>query len=338
MRVLAPGGVAVVGGKKRVKSKPANTDEWTHYLHDASGNPVAHDEVVGPPRRLQWSDRPLSARSHEHTPSVASVVSSGGRIFYFVDDAARGARSEGRVADLSPRRRAQRLYVYSLRSAAGRLAWRFRAARDDRRLVVDGQLESVWPTHSSVLVRDGVAYVTAGRSSYLDGGIDLYRLEAQTGKYLSRTPIDSLDRETGRQPPQYGPNGMPGVRSDLLSSAGDHIYLRQMVFSKTGEHQEQGAPHLLTVSDFLDATWPHRSYWIFGIHTSLATGCSSREKKLRYGRLLALSPSTLYGYGRKTVHWSNQLQDGPYRIFAVSRSSGSLLWEKGVPVEVVRWW
>jgi SAM-dependent methyltransferase len=58
MRVLAPGGVAVVGGKKRVKSKPANTDEWTHYLHDASGNPVTHDEVVGPPRRLQWSDRP----------------------------------------------------------------------------------------------------------------------------------------------------------------------------------------------------------------------------------------------------------------------------------------
>jgi hypothetical protein len=152
--------------------------------------------------------------------------------------------------------------------------------------------------------------------------------ERPDGGRLQRGP--AFDEALAARPAALDPrDAWPTYRHDA-----DHIYLRQMVFSKTGEHQEQGAPHLLTVSDFLDATWPHRSDWIFGTHTSLATGCSSREKKLRYGRLLAFSPSTLYGYGRKTVHWSNQLQDGPYRIFAVSRSSGSLLWEKGVPVEV----
>jgi len=54
MRVLVPRGVAYVkrGNTWRmdVKPRPENTDEWTHFLHDASGNAVAHDEVVGPPR------------------------------------------------------------------------------------------------------------------------------------------------------------------------------------------------------------------------------------------------------------------------------------------------
>ena len=120
----------------------------------------------------------------------------------------------------------------------------------------------------------------------------------------------------------------------MSSSDADYVYLRQMVFSLDGKPQEKGNPHLLSVTDFLDDTWPHRSYWIYGTNTSLATGCSGRNKNLLYGRLLAFNSSTLFGYGRKNVHWSNQLQDGAYRVFAVSRSDGGPLWEKSVPVEV----
>jgi len=54
MRVLAPGGVLYMRQdghwRKTIKPRPKNTDEWTHFLHDASGNAVAHDDVVGPPR------------------------------------------------------------------------------------------------------------------------------------------------------------------------------------------------------------------------------------------------------------------------------------------------
>ena len=61
-RVLAPQGVAYVktaaGWEKTVKPRPANIDEWTHYLHDAGGNAVAHDDVVAPPRHLQWLGSP----------------------------------------------------------------------------------------------------------------------------------------------------------------------------------------------------------------------------------------------------------------------------------------
>ncbi|MHC4585762.1 MAG: class I SAM-dependent methyltransferase, partial [Planctomycetota bacterium] len=91
MRVLAPGGTlyAKKGSRwnKIIKLWPENIDEWTHYLHDASGNAVAHDEVVGPPRHVQWVAEPRHTRSHEHIPSIYALVSTNGRIFYIADEA-----------------------------------------------------------------------------------------------------------------------------------------------------------------------------------------------------------------------------------------------------------
>ncbi len=90
MRVLCPNGVAYVrrNGQwtKSVKPRPKALDEWTHYLHDADGNPVAHDAVVGPPRRLQWVGSPRWARHHDHMASMTSLVATGGRLFYIFDE------------------------------------------------------------------------------------------------------------------------------------------------------------------------------------------------------------------------------------------------------------
>ncbi len=86
MRVLAPGGVALIGGKKLTKPRPAAIDEWTHYLHGPDNNAVAQDTVVGPPRRLQWQCGPKWSRHHDHMSSVSAVVSTGGRIFYIIDE------------------------------------------------------------------------------------------------------------------------------------------------------------------------------------------------------------------------------------------------------------
>jgi len=94
LRVLAPDGVAYVktGGNwaKTVKPRPAEIDEWTHFLHDASNNAVAKDTRVGPPRRLQWSARPSWCRSHEFISSLAAMVSGGGRLFYVFDEGVPG--------------------------------------------------------------------------------------------------------------------------------------------------------------------------------------------------------------------------------------------------------
>ncbi|MDP7206946.1 MAG: class I SAM-dependent methyltransferase, partial [Pirellulaceae bacterium] len=80
LRVLTPGGVAVTregeGWKKQVKPRPDNIDDWTHFLHDASGNSVAHDDVVGPPRHLQWLGSPRWSRHHDRMASMSALVSS----------------------------------------------------------------------------------------------------------------------------------------------------------------------------------------------------------------------------------------------------------------------
>ena len=87
MRVLAPNGVAYVGGRKTVKPRPAEIDEWTHFLHDASGNAVADDTVVAPPRHTQWLAGPEWSRNHHKLASISSVVTAGGRVFYIMDSA-----------------------------------------------------------------------------------------------------------------------------------------------------------------------------------------------------------------------------------------------------------
>ncbi|MDP7286655.1 MAG: PQQ-binding-like beta-propeller repeat protein [Phycisphaerae bacterium] len=90
MRVLAPGGTLLEkkGDKwiKTVKPHPDEIDEWTHYMHDPSNNAVANDTVIAPVRRLQWDGGPKWTRSHEKMAGVSAMVSSGGRMFYIIDE------------------------------------------------------------------------------------------------------------------------------------------------------------------------------------------------------------------------------------------------------------
>ncbi len=93
MRVLVPKGVAYVKHgdewEKTVKPWPKNIDEWTHYMHDPSNNAVAHDDVVGPPRHLQWLGSPRWSRHHDRMASMSAMVSAGGRVFYIMDEGSR---------------------------------------------------------------------------------------------------------------------------------------------------------------------------------------------------------------------------------------------------------
>ena len=91
MRVLVPGGTAMIGGNKTVKPWPREADgtpmldDWPQYLNKADNNAVAMDSVAGPPRRLQWCDEPLWSRSHMGISTIASVVTAGGRLFSIED-------------------------------------------------------------------------------------------------------------------------------------------------------------------------------------------------------------------------------------------------------------
>jgi len=86
MRVLAPRGVAMIGGKKTVKPWPNDIDEWTHFLHDPSGNAVAKDRRVGNPHGLQWTAGPKHTRDHDAMASMSAMTTSAGRLFYIFDE------------------------------------------------------------------------------------------------------------------------------------------------------------------------------------------------------------------------------------------------------------
>ena len=89
-RVLVPGGAVFnpsdPGDRTWRKPRPADLDDWSHYLYDASNNAVSKDKAVGSPKGLQWWAGPYSSRSHNWVPSTAAMVSSGGRLFYLRDD------------------------------------------------------------------------------------------------------------------------------------------------------------------------------------------------------------------------------------------------------------
>ncbi len=172
-------------------------------------------------------------------------------------------------------------WIYCLRADDGALAWRFRAAPHDRRIVSYGQIESSWPGHGCVLVDPGVGYAVAGRSTHLDGGMALCRLDAATGKKLSETPIAG------------------DAKPDVLSSDGESVYMRHKRFDRQGIEQQTAVPHLYGPAGFLDSSWWHRTYWIFG------TGMRSNwggwpvvGNQVPAGRLLVLDESNIYGFGR----------------------------------------
>ena len=163
-------------------------------------------------------------------------------------------------------------WVYCLRAADGELAWRFLAAPGQRRIVAFGQLESAWPVHGSVLVQNGVAYCTAGRSSFLDGGIWLYGLDPKTGTVLHQQHLESPQPDVTRQAGR--PFDMEGAKSDLLVSDGTDLYMFFQRFSPDLKPKEtpritklgdrQVSAHLMSNAGFLDKTWFDRNYWTYG--------------------------------------------------------------------------
>jgi len=131
-------------------------------------------------------------------------------------------------------------YAYCLRAADGAMVWRFQAAPCRRRIVAEGQLESPWRVHGSVLLLDGVAYLTAGRSSFLDGGIWVFGLDARSGQVRYQAHLDTTMKRRDDAPgkPFMPAYHIEGAQSDLLVSQNDAIYLGQFKFDKRLVRQE----------------------------------------------------------------------------------------------------
>ena len=195
-------------------------------------------------------------------------------------------------------------WVYALRASDGELAWRFRAAPRDRRVVAFGRLESAWPVHGSVLILDGTVYLTAGRSSFLDGGISLYALDYATGKIRHETTMDGPYPDLKvRDESAYA---MEGSKSDILVTDGKLIYLFHNAFNK--QLKKQPTPikgkltvrnlgerdfgrHLFSNAGFLDTSGFNRNYWI---HTDRWPAFNFAHQSPKAGQLVVFDDTHTY--------------------------------------------
>ena len=216
-------------------------------------------------------------------------------------------------------------HVYCLSAADGSLAWRFRAGPEDRRILVDDQLESAWPVHGAVLVQNGIAYFAAGRSSFLDGGVFLIALDPQTGEVLSENVVSGRDSETGEQPQDAIDRfDMPGGLPDILSSDGEFVYMRDLKFDDQCRSCAGGGMHLFSPTGFLDETWWHRSYWLWGPEFQSGwPGWHQAGNTYPAGRLIVFNDETIYGFGRDFYPQGNAGQwatGEKYRLYAASKT------------------
>ena len=151
--------------------------------------------------------------------------------------------------------------AYCLRAKDGALMWRFLAAPWERLVGAFGRLESAWPVHGSVLVQDGTAYCTAGRSSFLDGGFMAWALKAETGEAVARKRLSS----DHAMPVDWGRDQTldTGLLSDLLVAHKGGVYLRQRRIFGPGE-ETRLARHLHATGGLLGRSWFHRTRWFLG--------------------------------------------------------------------------
>jgi len=242
-------------GKAKGTSKAARGADWPTYRHDGRRTGAAA-AGIGAKISQQWSvklggrltqpvvagRRVYVAARDEHTLYAMDMV-NGEPLWHFT--------AGGRI-DSAPTLRGDLVmfgcadgYAYCLHSSDGSLVWRFRAAPVDRRIIAFGQPESPWRVHGSILIKNDLAYLTAGRSSYLDGGITVFALDPKTGRVVHQAKVDTWarTRDDAVGKPFVPGYHMEGTHSDILVSQGDYIFMGQVKFDLN--LVEQDVPYVL---------------------------------------------------------------------------------------------
>jgi outer membrane protein assembly factor BamB len=331
-----------------VDERDADAKDWPTYRHDNARSGFS-DQSLLPDLGLAWEldlPGPLSALTIAAGKVFVAQVdahtlhaldhATGKKLWHFIA----GAR-----VDSPPSYWKGRVYfggkdgwVYCLRAADGQLIWRFQAAPGDRRHAAWEQVESVWPVHGSVLVENGTVNCVAGRSVFLDGGLRFVRLDALTGKKLVETVYNDRDPETGKDfQERHKTLQMPVGLNDILSSDGTTLYLRSQkirpdgtrvdigpVSGNAAEHggaQQGEGRHLFAPMGFLDDSWFHRSYWVYG--KNFAGGHNGYYQAGKYtpeGRILVHDDKNVYGFARESKYykWTTTME---HQLFSASKEA-----------------
>jgi outer membrane protein assembly factor BamB len=317
------------------------SDEWPTFRHDAERSGAAKTVVQATGLKRTWAAKLGNGLSAPVVADGRLFVASVNSHAVHALDAATGEQAwtftaGGRIDSPPTIWRGRALFgsadghVYCINTSDGKLAWRYRAAPEDRRMMAFDQVESVWPAHGSVLVQNDILYCVAGRSMFLDGGLRLLRLDPGTGRKLSETILDDKDPDTGENLQTHieGLN-MPVALSDILSSDGRYVYMRSLPFDLEGKRkyvayvpvkeQEGDDLHLFCPTGFLDDSLWHRTYWGYGrAWASGAGGYHQAGRLIPAGRPLVFDNDNVYGYGRlwQYYRWTTPLE---FNLFAAKK-------------------
>jgi len=331
-----------------VEEIPAAKSDWPTFRHDPARSGYSSEPLPEELRR-SWENH-LGGR-------LSALTIAGGRVYVAQidqhtihalderDGSLKWSYTTGGRVDSPPTYWKGRVvfgsadgWVYCLRASDGELIWRFRAAPADRRTMAFEQIESVWPVHGSVLIQNGTAAFVAGRSTFLDGGLLFYKLDVPTGKVLVEKNWNNLDPETGEDiQNRLQTLQMQVGLSDILCSDGKYTYLRSQKIDEAGNRLElgpvsgnaaaQGAAqkgegaHLFAPMGYLDDTYFHRAYWVYG--RNFAGGHNGYYQAGKYapaGRMLVFNETNVFGFGRdpKYLRWTTTIE---HKLFSAPRQA-----------------
>lgn len=142
--------------------------------------------------------------------------------------------------------------IYCLDAERGELAWSYLAAPEDRQMVVEDRIESVWPVHGSLLIAKEPAsgrmavWALAGRNMFLDGGLFLSLLDARTGELIKAHVMNDINPETGKDLQlmiKDKGHQIMATRSDLFLRNGDRAFMFNQPFKLDGSRDGITLPH-----------------------------------------------------------------------------------------------
>jgi outer membrane protein assembly factor BamB len=184
----------------------ARAGDWPQWRYDAQRSAAAPDDLPQqlqihwtrdlPPLKPAWPDQPKMQLDAAYEPVAAgqrlfvgsshnnSVTAyntrTGGEVWtYFADGPVRFAPLAWQdnlyfVSDDG--------YLYCLKAADGTILWRFRGGPNDRKILGNERLISMWPSRGAPVIVDGKLYFAAGIWPFM--GIFLHALDAKTGEIL----------------------------------------------------------------------------------------------------------------------------------------------------------
>jgi len=227
-------------------------------------------------------------------------------------------------------------WVYCLDAGSGTLVWKFSDLPTVRLMCDREQLESAWPVNGSVMVEKGLVYFSAGRSSFLDGGVVVYALDPATGEVRHRRAIAGPYDKSNFPIKQRGyAHRSEGFKSGIFSSEDGNLYIRHQGFKRNlspiSPYRIKDT-HLMASTGFLCPQPQHRTYWTIDTELSYGPG-KGYDTDGPHGDIIVVSGDTFYEIrgdapGRHRGYVTDPLKK--YRVVSGKARRGRLMRHKDV--------